>query len=294
MGFLLTLKHFVINLRPYSWADIVLLGFLAKFSTEESLSFAVSDLMAIAGLLCLWFFFNIILEAKHDYEYRARMKNSHAIPFLLAAIILGIANQLSIAFAITSVIFCVFYLNKKPYPIFGLLSPLTRGAIQASYFFYALSFFTSGVFSAKYIILGVVIFLVYAARAIVGDIRDSKHDLIARKITIPVKFGIKTAIAVSIFLIGIAAIILAINFHSALVALSLILFAAALLFYENGYVLHQLSVFKTSLLHVSLISLFTGQNMLFISLICAGVYLNMVFYPMLERKSNPEFSYDKT
>lgn len=285
-----SLRHYLLNVRPYSWVDLVLLGYLAKFFVSGKMAFDFSDSYFIAGLLSLWFFFNILLEKKHGYEYRGNVSHVPAIGFLILASAIGAAtNILSIVFVVLSVVFCIIYLQKKDVPVLSKLSFITRGFIQAFYFLYALAFFTSDVFSVGALAISAMVFCIYAARAIVGDLRDIRHDSGRGKMTLPVSFGAKPAAAIAALLLLTAAALQIFFFHSFVVSLPILLFMVLLFFYENGYVLHQLSIHKTSFFHISLISLFTSHDVLFPVLIFLGVFLNSVFYHLLERKSNPKW-----
>lgn len=286
-----SLRHYLLNVRPYSWIDLVLLGYLSKFFVSGKMVFELSDSYFIAGLLSLWFFFNILLEKKHGYEYRGKVSHVPAIGFLLLASAIGAAaNPISVVFVALSAVFSIAYLQKKVVPALGKLSFVTRGFIQVSYFLYALAFFTSDIFSAGSIAISAMVFCIYAARAIVGDLRDIKHDSERGKMTLPVTLGKKPAAVLAALLLLAAAGLQIFFFHSFIVSLPVLLFMVLLFFYENGYVLHQLSIHKTSFFHISLISLFTSHDAFFAVLIFLGVFLNSVFYPLLERKSNPKFT----
>ena len=84
-----TAKSNLLNLRPYSWVDVILLGFLAKFYSLKSLEFGLEDIFIIVSLLSLWFFFNLILEVKHNYSYRKKAPLAVAILFLVVALLIG-------------------------------------------------------------------------------------------------------------------------------------------------------------------------------------------------------------
>ncbi|GEM_PF-3566256 len=286
-----TIKGYLLNVRPYSWVDLILLGYLAKFFVSGKMVFEFSDSYFIAGLLCLWFFFNILLEKKHGYEYRGKVSPIPALGFLVIASAIGAAaNPLSLAFVALSAFFSFLYLQKKDVPSLSKLSFVTRGVVQSSYFLYALAFFASDIFSTGALAISAMVFCIYAARAIVGDLRDIKHDSERGKMTLPVAFGAKPAAVLAALLLLTAAALQIFFFHSFIVSLPVLLFMALLFFYENGYVLHQLSIHKTSFFHISLISLFTSHDAFFVALIYLGVFLNSVFYPLLERKSNPKFA----
>ncbi len=287
------LKNYLLNVRPYSWVDLVLLGYLAKFFVTQNLIFAFSDAYFILGLLSLWFFFNIILEKKHNYKYRGAVFPVPAVAFLVLALGIGFANNpVSLLFVAFSTVFSFLYLQKKAVPLLGKLSFAIRGAIQAGYFLYALSFFTNDVFSVGASVISAMVFCIYGARSIVGDLRDVKHDCEWKKITLPVAFGRRNAAFITIALLVAAAALQVFYFHSYLVSVPVLLFMVLLFFYENGYVLHQLSIYKTSFVHIALISLFTSHDIFFGVLIYLGIFLNSVFYPLLERESNPKFAQD--
>ena len=108
-------RGFVFNLRPYSWIDLILLGYLAKFLTVRTLTFELSDLFFISGLLCLWFFFNISLEARKKYEYRARVNFLHSVPFFAVGTLIGLFLGLRpFVFSLVSAAL-VFLYNEQPW-----------------------------------------------------------------------------------------------------------------------------------------------------------------------------------
>ena len=51
-----TFKNHLLNTRPYSWVDLVLLGYVAKFSFTKAFDLSSQDLWFIVGLIFLWFF----------------------------------------------------------------------------------------------------------------------------------------------------------------------------------------------------------------------------------------------
>ncbi len=278
------------NLRPYSWIDVVLVGLAAKFSVSGYLEFSEFDLLMAIGLLSQWFFFNLLLEWKHNYSYRENVRFYYSFPFLLPSLAIGfIANPLSIIFCVLASIFSFFYILKKTIPITGFLSFIFRGFIQSFYFLFALALYQGSILTSNSIVIAATIFLIYAARAIVGDMRDIKHDAQRDKSTVPVVFGFEKAGYFSIALLSLAAVLVSFSFGSVLPAIPLIMFAVLLFFYSNGYVLHQLSIFKTSFFHAALISFFTHEGTILVLLLFCGVFLNSVFYHELERESNPKF-----
>jgi 4-hydroxybenzoate polyprenyltransferase len=179
-------------------------------------------------------------------------------------------------------------LQKNRNAVLGNFSSLARGLIESLYFIYALLLFTNSI-NQQQILIAIFILLIYAARAVVGDIRDVKPNGEAGKKTFPVTFGVRASKILVILLLLITAAIQIISFNSCLMTMPLLLFALALIFYNNGYVLHQLMILTTSFFHINLISYYTEQNLIFINLIFLGILLNFIFYPLLKRKSNPQF-----
>jgi len=276
-----------VNLRPYSWVDAVLVGLLAKTTTVGNVSFGLADAFAFSGLLAHWFFFQLALEHKHGYGYRPKVKLAHTLFFLFLAAAAGfMANPATLAFSLVSAVLIALYLLKNRNPALGLLSCVFRGGIQTAFFFYVCLAYSSRLSQAQ-AIAGVAILLLYTARAVIGDLRDLRHNAQAKKHTIPVEFGQSTAKWLSIALITLGAAVLAVFSGNWEVPIPLGLFAIAVLFYPNFYVLHQLMILTTSFSALNAIASLAGQSLFLLNLAYAGVYLNLTFYPMLGRKSNP-------
>ncbi|MFA6255347.1 MAG: UbiA family prenyltransferase [Patescibacteria group bacterium] len=283
--------RYLLNSRPYSWIDLTLLGLLAKFSVINYLSFNLKDVITIIGLLALWIFFNLILEVKHQYQYRGNVSVIIPIFFLLLTFLIGLLqNYSSIFLVLISVILVLLYLQKNRNEILGQLNSVNRGLIQVSYFLYALTFY-SAVFSQTTIILAILIFLLYFSRGMVGDIRDIKHNAEANKKTFPVVFGLKKGRFLALSLLITSILIQHFYFGSYLIIIPLLAYAIGLIFYTNYYIQHQLFIFTTSFFSISMIIYFTSSPsyLILIELVYLGIILNMIFYPLLERKSNPIF-----
>jgi len=277
----------IVNLRPYSWVDVVLVGLLAKTTAVGGVSFGLVDASAFSGLLALWFFFQLALEHKHDYQYRPKAKLAHALFFLFFAAVAGfMVNPATLFFSLGSAVLIALYLLKNSNPTLALLSCVFRGGIQAAFFFYVCLAYSPG-FSPAEAIAGVAILLLYTARAVIGDLRDLRHNAQAKKRTIPVEFGQSATKWLSIALIAGGAIALARFSGNLEVPIPLALFVLAVLFYPDYYVLHQLMVLTTSFSALNAIASLAGQSLFLFNLAYAGVCLNLVFYPMLSRKSNP-------
>ncbi|OGD63939.1 hypothetical protein A3A71_01880 [Candidatus Berkelbacteria bacterium RIFCSPLOWO2_01_FULL_50_28] len=283
-------KHYLLNLRPYSWVDFILLGWLAKFWVNNQLGFETKDFYLAAAILLLWAFYNILLELVKGYQERGTMSVFPAIIALLTAVVLGyVGNNTTLVWVVISTVFVVAYLLKERVRFFGQINNLVRGLIQASYLLFAIAFYNAPLTGEIWWLAGAIVSLIFA-RSLVGDIRDVKHDAKINKQTLPVVLGIpiaKTLSTVAI-LVTILVTTLVLNVTWA-VTLPLWLFALAVILYRNGYVLHQLSVLTTSAFAVNLIFVFTGQDLVIINLVYVGIFLNQIYYPLLSRKSNPTF-----
>jgi 4-hydroxybenzoate polyprenyltransferase len=245
--------------------------------------------VALAAIL-LWVFYNILLELVKGHQERGSMSVVPAILALAVAIWLGwLGSSGTLIWVIISSFFVGAYLLKKRVRFFGQTNNLVRGFIQAAYLLFAFAFYGT-TFTADIWWLAAAVVLVTFARSLVGDIRDVKHDTFANKQTLPVTVGIQMAKILSGFAILATIFIITIVLHITwLVALPLWLFACAIVFYRNGYVLHQLSVVTTSALAVNLIFAFTNHDLIIVNLIYLGIFINMIYYPLLNRKSNPTF-----
>jgi 4-hydroxybenzoate polyprenyltransferase len=282
------LRKQILNLRPYSWVDLILLAYLAKFSVTGILSFSVNDIILIVEVLLWWFYFNSVLEMKKNHSYRARVPKILPILFLASMTVLALfVRTTSLIPLVVSTIGILLYLKKEEQKFWGITSCVIRGLIQVSFFIFIL-FFLKEEISVDQIILSVVIFLLFVERAILGDLRDEKSDRERRKMTIVVVLGTKVTKWISI-LILLTSVLVLLHFGSVLATLPILFLTLLLFFYSNGYILHQLMIFTTSAVWVNCIAIFTGQNLVLLNLIYLGILLNLVFYPLLERKSNPIF-----
>lgn len=283
------LKNYFLNLRPYSWGDVLLLCLLGKVFTSGVLDFQRQDLLVVSGVLSLWFFYNLILEFKHAYAYRGKMSITPSVLFLMAAMIIGWSRGfLPVLFAAVSTLLVVLYLQKGRFKPLGYSNNVIRGLIQSCYFLYVVTFFTDRI-SRDAVVISTLIFLAYTARGIMGDVRDVLHNKASGKITLPVRIGILNSRLLAAGLLAASVVLQAYFFKSFWLGIPLALYALATLFCSNGYVLHQLIIITTSFIYINLIAFLTTEPLLFFNLIYAGIFLNHIFYPLLKRKSNPIF-----
>ncbi|MBN2042952.1 MAG: UbiA prenyltransferase family protein [Candidatus Aenigmarchaeota archaeon] len=283
------LKKYLVNSRPYSWVDLILVGLLAKFSVTSELVFVNKDFFMALSLIFLWVALNFFLEYTHSYSYKGRFLKVHGMFFFALGGLIGLMiNPLSFVFLAFLGIFTFIYLQKSRNSVFGNLSCVIRGVIESVFLFYALTFYVS-TFTIPSMVLGFLVFMIYTARALVGDIRDHKHNRKAGKRTLPVVYGITQSRNITVIMLLLSAIIQIAYFSSFAIAVPIILFTVSVLFFSNGYVLHHLMIFTTMFFHVNMIYYFTQNDLLFTNLIYLGILLNMIFYPMLKRESNPKF-----
>lgn len=284
------LKNYLLNTRPYSWVDIILLGLLAESSTKSPLELTITNFCVAGSLLSLWFFYNLALERRHAYAYRGETSLLPALISLFIPVLVSIRfkSYHSIIFIVTSTVLIYIYLQKNKTPLLGKLSAIIRGLIQTCYFIYVLFLLNINIQKTQ-IILFIAIFLIYIGRAIMGDVRDIKHNALEDKNTIPVIYGEERSRRFAGLIILTCCFLLFMTLHNWLITLPLMLLAVTTMLYKNGYILHQLSIITTMFFSILLIGLFTNQNLEFLLLIYTGLYLNMIFYPELKRKSNPQF-----
>lgn len=276
------------NLRPYSWVDVLLLALVAQVVRVNQVAVTLPLLFASLGLLCLWFFFNLILEWRHRYQYRAPTSPVPAFAFLLVALAAGIyTNPQSVLWVAAGVLLVGAYLLKNQGGIWGVISNLVRGLIQASYCGYALTFFGNSI-SSKAVGLCLCVGFFTTARSLVGDIRDRRHNAEAGKITLAVRYGESQARGVAGFLLFLTLVVSTI-FLSPLAVVP-VLGALFILYSENsGYVVHQGTILMSSLFLATLTASLAGQSTLLLTFLSVGISLNLVYYPLLARKSNPIF-----
>lgn len=115
-----TIKKQILNLRPYSWVDLILMAFLAKFSVTKFLAFSFGDTILVVEVLFWWFFFNSILEMKKNHSYRAQVPKILPILFLIPTITLAFwKNVVSLIPLFISIVGILLYLKKNEKKILG-------------------------------------------------------------------------------------------------------------------------------------------------------------------------------
>jgi len=284
-----SLKDYLSLIRAYSIVDLLLILFLARTLSIGNIDFSYKDILFGVLYILLWLYLTLDLEAQHKHPYRAQI--SHKFPYTL----LIIATIISAYYSITSVLFIALiwvstnlYIRKESSNIVSHTSFLTRGLYEASIFFYGISLYVgiSGI-NLTNILIGLVIFLLYSSRNLVADVRDVAFD----KNTFTVRYGSKNSYLVSLATIVLAAFILYYLYSSFLVTLPILVYAIALLFYDNGFSLHRSAIKLTSFTSANIILyiLFSEPILLVLSNTLFLVVLSdFLFYEATPRKSNPK------
>ena len=279
----------IANLRPYSWGNLIIIGYLAKTIKLKELTFSWSDIFFITALLSMWIFYNSLLEIKHNYEYRAKL--GYFVPLAAALIVLIIAasSYVSILFVFVVFLLNYLYLLKQNNNTLRLFSPIIRGAIESSYFLFTF-IFLGGQLSSLIVNYTLIIFIIYALRSFIGDLRDFEHNKTSGKNTLAILLGKKSSeVLILMSLFSLIFINLITNNNNPLTFI-LITFSAAIIVSRNWYILHQASIIFTTFIIIAFIAQIASLPIMLFNLIYLGVILNLVFYPILERKSNPLFN----
>jgi 4-hydroxybenzoate polyprenyltransferase len=127
-----------------------------------------------------------------------------------------------------------------------------------------------------------------AARNLIGDLRDMKHD----KKTFPVVFG-ETASMMTASLLKISACgILYATFGTLLVAAPLLLESAIGLFYKHHQNMHRISVvgISVTLANVILANLNLMEATILVNLVYLSSLVGTVFYNKVARASNQDYA----
>lgn len=281
--------NYVANLRPYSWIDLIFVGYLAKAIKFKTIMLELTDIYFIISLLAMWFFYNSLLEKKHNYDYRAKHSHLDTIVYGLIAVIISATKPTSLIFLFIAFVLNFIYLQKQSIQFLRTSSTLVRGLIHSAYFLFAISFNNIQI-SPQIVIYSIILCLIMTIRSLVGDLRDIKHNSKAGKKTLAVTLGeehCETLILIGLILLFIINSLL---FNGLALSMPIIIFFASVLTISNWYVLHQLAVIWTMFIVINYIALTGNLNIYLFNLIFLGLTLNLVFYPTLQRKSNPKFA----
>ncbi len=278
-----------ILLRPYSLPGLFLLYYLAKVIITNSLNLNLLNILMFVPVFFAWTFLTLFLEAQHKHSNREKIPYSYPITALLITILFaiffnGLTPLLPLVFFL---IFTYLYTKKNSTRFSGNTSFIMRGFMETSLFFFALSLFSNSYLNIQIIFLGIAILLITSARNLLGDIRDTKFD----ETTFSVSFGDGLSYIVSTVLYIFGGFVLFfISNYSIGIIFPLILMVILLLFIDNGYMFHRLSVLLSTVLISMYILFLTGNNSLIILLnvIFLSILFNLVFYDLVPRHANPK------
>lgn len=278
----------IANLRPYSWGNLIIIGYLAKTIKLGYFTVHWTDIFFISAMLSMWTFYNFLLEIKHNYKYRAKTSSLLPLFSALIAIMIAIQKPTSLFFVFSAFLLNYLYLLKQKNNILRLFSPIIRGLVESSYFLFAY-IFLDGQFNPSAIYYTIIILIIYSLRSFIGDLRDFEHNKAAQKNTLAVLLGKKTSeILVVVSLISLLFFNLIISGNS-LLTFALITFSIAIVISRNWYILHQASIILTTFIILLFLTEIAKLPTILFNLIYLSIILNLVFYPILERKSNPVF-----
>lgn len=158
--------NYLWQLRPYSYADLVLL--LIAFG---------ADTRSVVSSSCLWFGFLIHLEWQHNDRGRLRWPwIAWVVPWIVGGALA--VNVYTLCFLTLSILYSL----KKKYKILTRLSCFINGGIKASLVATLPGAIIAGV---------AIVFVVMTLRNLVGDVRDAAKDSAEGIQSLPVVFGYK-------------------------------------------------------------------------------------------------------
>lgn len=279
------LKAYIILVRAYSIIDVVLLFLLAHSFSNGNNPLGLREVVGVAITLFLWAVLTLSLEAKHKHAYRAYI--SYLWPVLFAALATGISlffNFESVIFVFLVVLFTDFYIKKETNMFWGATSSIWRGLYQSSLFFFCLSLYkTIGTFTIPEIMVGVTICFLHISRNLIADVRDVAFD----RLTFTVQYGNKKTYLITLFSFLAGATLLLSSLKSLPIIVPLLMICTILLFYDDGFVLHRVSIMVTSFTFVNTIFFLKGASLLYPNLLFLGILSNLLFYEKVARPSNP-------
>jgi len=279
------IKKYLVLVRAYSIVDVWLLLLVARTLAISYIPFSIIDIIAGINILCVWGMLTLSLEAKHRHAYRGHI--SYFVPIILAltsTIISAFFNIQAIIFLLLTCLFTYLYIKKETNPFWGATSSLWRGLYQAALFFFSLSLYKSITnFSISDLTLGAVILLLHLSRNLIADVRDVAFD----RLTFTVQFGIHASYYVSLLCYTIASLLLFFSFSSLFILAPVLTISSILLFYDDGFMLHRISIMVTSFTFINIIFLLQGIPLIYSNLLFMGIVSNFLFYEKVARPSNP-------
>lgn len=269
--------NYILLSRPYTLPSIVLVATLASILARGGL---VVDFLIVSDIifaLCVWTSMVYLNEAFH--RDRGRIKVPFSIPaifYIIALIIAVFRNYFTVAFLILALLSTIIYKFKSiNWPASSFVF-LFRGFVEFSIFLSVLLFY-SATLTTDILLIALILFLITDSRNLVGDLRDMAVD----KYTLPKKYGVAAAYAVSLAFI-VAVILLT---PSLGISVPLIIIFVLMVLNRNDYIMHHLFVITTSFYLLNYISYLLSYDLLIINFAYIAVLLSWT-YKFVPRMAN--------
>ena len=270
-----SIRNIFLIIRPYSIADVMLLGILGNVLVTGNILWNETLLRDMFYSLLWWA--SILLAV----EYRKNDGISRNVVFAFGLITGVVTIYLSlIAFVILIInIFLLYvYSLKSKNEFMALISPFPRGCLSATLILIVAAFHNS--LDASFImehagILSSILF-VTAARNLEGDIRDISVD----KKSLAKSLGRDKSRVIVLFLIGISSILIGNP-----TVIPLLLFMALVMIKHEEPTFHRIFVITTTFFSAEYILYLIGYPLQIINLLYIGMLLNFT-YPYVPRTKN--------
>lgn len=285
MDFFARVKKYVVLIRAYSIIDVLLLLLVARTLAVGGIVYGWRDVITGVIALCLWGVLTLSLEAKHRHAYREQIR--YIVPGIFLAIASCLSyffNPYSLFFIFFVCLFTNFYIKKEINWFWGMTSSFWRGMYEVVLFFACWSLYAP----VRFILLrelgiSFVILCFYLGRNLIADVRDVAFD----RLTLVVFWGCKKSYFLALGAFCAGAIALFALLPSVPVVLPALTISFLLLIYDDGFMLHRLSIMVTSFTFVNIVLQLKGMSLLYPNLLFLGIVSNFFFYEKVARPSNP-------
>lgn len=278
------IKNYLLLLRPYSLVDLLTVFLLSRFMAAGAISYGVKDFLVFLSFLAFWGFLTWGSDARHRHPYREKIDPRFPYLLLVFPAVISLAyNPLALFLGFVIWIFAIFYMRKNEPGIFGSTSFISRGLYQSFLFLFGTFLYANNI-SMTSVFISLLIFCLYAARNLVGDIRDAEFD----KHTFPVKHGIPVSYYTTVLFYLMATGILYYSFQNIFLLYPVLLMISFTLFFKNAYALHRCALALTTFLMVEVIFINDYSTIVFLNILLTSVLFNLIFYDLIPRPSNPK------
>jgi len=243
------------------------------------------DILVGCIALCLWGMLTLSLEAKHKHAYREQIRYHVPTLFLLVAAGVGyFLNPQALGFIFLTWLFTYCYIKKETNAFWGMTSSFWRGMYQSSLFFACWSLYAPlELMSLGVIGIGIAVGLLLFSRNLIADIRDVAFD----RLTLVIFWGVRTCYKLALGAFALGGLILFSLFPASLVVVPVLCVSLLLLVYDDGYMLHRLSLMVTTFTIVNITLFLKGSLLLYPNMLFLAIASNLFFYEKVARPSNP-------